>query len=41
MAKALDKAKKKLENRQKVWDNMKGSKDATTRPGSMNRKKRA
>lgn len=39
MAKAYRKAKKKLEGRQKNWDNQKTSKDSTTRPGSMNRKR--
>jgi hypothetical protein len=39
MAKAYKKAKKRLEDRQKLYDAQRTSKDSTTRPGSMNRKK--
>lgn len=39
MAKAFNKQKKRLDERQKLYDAQKTSKDSTTRPGSMNRKK--
>lgn len=39
MSKAFNKQKKKLETRQKIYDVQKTSKDSTTRPGSMNKKK--
>lgn len=39
MAKAYNKAKKRLEERQRLYDAQRTSKDSTTRPGSMNRKK--
>lgn len=39
MSKPFNKQKKKLDARQRIWDTQKTSKEATTRPGSMNKKK--